>query len=88
MKSVPAVPNLVHLKKQAKQLLRAVRAGDAGALHRLQQALPAARARRQPRSQDCDCTTRNPPSPVNMALRRGRSSSAMSNGSEAIARLV
>ncbi len=42
-KSLPAVPNLVHLKKQAKQLLRAVRAGDAAALRRLQEALPAAR---------------------------------------------
>lgn len=42
-KSLPAAPNLVHLKKQAKQLLRAVRASDAGALRRLQQSLPVAR---------------------------------------------
>lgn len=42
-KSLPAIPNLVHLKKQAKQLLRAVRTGDAGALERLRHVLPAAR---------------------------------------------
>jgi len=43
MKSLPAVPNLVHLKKQAKHLLRDVRAGDAAALRRFRETLPAAR---------------------------------------------
>lgn len=44
MKSLPVSPNLVHLKKQAKQLLRDSRVGEAAALRRFQQGLPSARA--------------------------------------------
>lgn len=43
MKHIPARPDAAHLKKQAKQLLAAWRAGDAESCARLRQALPAAR---------------------------------------------
>jgi hypothetical protein len=40
---LPANPDLDHLKKQAKHLLRDARAGEAAALHRFLQILPAVR---------------------------------------------
>lgn len=43
MKRIPPRPDIGHLKKQAKELLAACRAGDAAALARLRAALPAAR---------------------------------------------
>jgi ankyrin repeat protein len=43
MAHLPESPDLSHLKKQAKQLLRAARAGEAAALLRFVEALPAAR---------------------------------------------
>jgi ankyrin repeat protein len=43
MKTLPASPDLSHLKKQAKALLRAARAGENPALQRFAEALPAAR---------------------------------------------
>lgn len=42
MKRIPPRPDAAHLKKQAKQLLAALRAGDADSLARLRGALPAA----------------------------------------------
>jgi uncharacterized protein (TIGR03067 family) len=42
-KSLPARPNLEHLRTQAKQLLSELRAGDAGAARALTEYLPAAR---------------------------------------------
>lgn len=42
MKRLPAQPDLGHLKKQAKELLAAVRSGDAAALAHVRQHLPAA----------------------------------------------
>ncbi|KQP35246.1 ankyrin repeat domain-containing protein [Pseudorhodoferax sp. Leaf274] len=42
MKHVPPRPDAAHLKKQAKQLLAALRAGEAEALARMRTALPAA----------------------------------------------
>jgi ankyrin repeat protein len=45
LKSLPASPDPAHLKKQAKHLLRDAHAGDAGALARFAQALPAAHNR-------------------------------------------
>jgi hypothetical protein len=43
--TLPSRPNLDHLKKQAKDLLRACRAADPSAFVRLRQSLPAARGR-------------------------------------------
>lgn len=43
MKVLPASPDLSHLKKQAKNLLRDARAGEVAALQRFIEALPAAR---------------------------------------------
>jgi hypothetical protein len=43
--TLPSRPNLDHLKKQAKDLLRACRAGDPAAFARLRLSLPAARGR-------------------------------------------
>ena len=43
-KKLPERPNLEHLKSQAKDLLHALRAGDAEALQRFRDTLPAARA--------------------------------------------
>ncbi|MEP7088088.1 MAG: hypothetical protein ABI884_12355 [Gemmatimonadota bacterium] len=43
MNQLPPSPNLSHLKRQAKSLLRDARAGDAPALQRFLDALPAAR---------------------------------------------
>lgn len=43
MKVLPASPDLSHLKKQAKSLLRDARAGEVAALQRFIEALPAAR---------------------------------------------
>jgi ankyrin repeat protein len=43
MKTLPASPDLSHPKKQAKHLLRDLRAGEAQALKRFAQTLPAAR---------------------------------------------
>lgn len=43
MNTLPASPDLDHLKKQAKDLLRDARAGDSSALLRFVQTLPAAR---------------------------------------------
>ena len=45
MPTLPSRPNLDHLKKQAKDLLRACRAGDPAAFARLRLSLPAARGR-------------------------------------------
>ena len=42
MKRIPPRPDAAHLKKQAKQLLAALRAGEADALARMRAALPAA----------------------------------------------
>jgi ankyrin repeat protein len=42
VKHIPARPDAAHLKKQAKQLLAAWRAGDPDSVARLRQALPAA----------------------------------------------
>ena len=42
-KSLPARPNLEHLRTQAKQLLSALRAGDAAAVRTFIDHLPAAR---------------------------------------------
>src|SRR5262249_43189931 len=44
MKTLPPSPDLSHLKKQAKTLLRAARAGEAEALRHFAEQLPAARA--------------------------------------------
>ena len=44
MKTLPASPDLSHLKNQAKQLLRAARNGDGEALRRFAEALPWAGA--------------------------------------------
>lgn len=44
MTHLPASPDLSHLKKQAKQLLRDARAGEADALHRFVETLPAVRS--------------------------------------------
>ena len=41
---LPASPDLAHLKKQAKSLLRHARAGDPAALQRFIDSLPAARS--------------------------------------------
>lgn len=43
MKTLPVSPDLDHLKKQAKELLRAAQAGEASALLRFVEGLPAAR---------------------------------------------
>lgn len=45
MKRIPARPDMGHLKKQAKQLLAAYRAGSAQAMEQLRAHLPAARGR-------------------------------------------
>lgn len=42
LKHIPPRPDAAHLKKQAKQLLAALRAGDAASFARLRSALPAA----------------------------------------------
>ncbi|HEX4077008.1 MAG TPA: ankyrin repeat domain-containing protein [Candidatus Acidoferrales bacterium] len=42
MKQLPASPNLSHLKKQAKELLRSFRSGDPEALRRVVDSLPSA----------------------------------------------
>ncbi|HEY2510362.1 MAG TPA: ankyrin repeat domain-containing protein [Polyangiaceae bacterium] len=42
MKELPQKPDLAHLKKQAKELLKAARARESAALERLRAALPAA----------------------------------------------
>lgn len=44
LKQLPASPDLAHLKKQAKHLLRDVNSGEAEALGRFARALPAVRA--------------------------------------------
>ena len=44
MKQLPASPNLSHLKKQAKELLRSFRSGDPEALRRVVDSLPSAQA--------------------------------------------
>jgi ankyrin repeat protein len=43
MNVLPALPDLTHLRKQAKALLRAARAGEPAALKRFVESLPAAR---------------------------------------------
>ena len=45
MRRLPSRPNLEHLKTQAKDLLTLCRQGDAGALGRIREALPAARGK-------------------------------------------
>lgn len=52
MNTLPDRPNLDHLRKQAKDLLRACRAGDAAALARLRAHLPAHAATAPPRLHD------------------------------------
>ena len=42
MKELPQRPDLAHLRKQAKELLRSARAGESAALERFRTALPAA----------------------------------------------
>ncbi|MGB7311285.1 MAG: hypothetical protein WBC67_19640 [Candidatus Acidiferrales bacterium] len=44
MKQLPASPNLSHLRKQAKELLRSFRSGDPEALRRVVDSLPSAQA--------------------------------------------
>lgn len=44
MKTLPVSPDLSHLKKQAKQLLREAHAGEASAVERFIESLPGARA--------------------------------------------
>ncbi len=45
MSSLPERPNLGHLRKQAKELLRQYKAGDTAALTRIRQHLPAAKGK-------------------------------------------
>ncbi|MCQ4164466.1 ankyrin repeat domain-containing protein [Tahibacter harae] len=45
MNPLPGRPNLEHLRRQAKDLLRQFRAGEAAALERLRQSLPLARGK-------------------------------------------
>lgn len=45
MSRLPASPDLDHLRKQAKRLLRAFRAGDGAAIARFRSSLPAAQDR-------------------------------------------
>ncbi|HUD40839.1 MAG TPA: hypothetical protein VMR06_02460 [Dokdonella sp.] len=52
MNTLPERPDLDHLRKQAKDLLRACRAGDAAALSRLRANLPAHAAIAPPRLHD------------------------------------
>lgn len=59
MNTLPDRPNLDHLRKQAKDLLRACRAGDPAALARLRAALPAHAAPDTPRLHDAQaCVAR------------------------------
>lgn len=45
MSRLPASPDLDHLRKQAKRLLRAFRSGDEEAVARFRTSLPAAQSR-------------------------------------------